>query len=264
MKKIIDVIINISMISFCLFFGLCGIVGITDSDMRTGGVVCIVLTALVAFTYFIRKRNNKIKEQKDYNENIKDNELLNKGYKKIYNEFYVNEKEKNIYLNQSYFGFSNILESEIIKNSNTLTSSYGTSSGKLKHGKVKSRINTFSSEIQYCKDLYVNVVVNNLSKPNEKIYLKSPNSIFNLNENSAKYNKLYKEAQRIQSTLQIIIKNGKENYIENGTVTKIEHRYITEEDAMSKIQKLSELHEAGVLTDYEFSVKKQELLDKVK
>lgn len=45
---------------------------------------------------------------------------------------------------------------------------------------------------------------------------------------------------------------------------KIENKIVTEETITSQLQKLSDLHKAGVLTDYEYSVKKQELLDKMK
>lgn len=45
---------------------------------------------------------------------------------------------------------------------------------------------------------------------------------------------------------------------------KIENKIVTEETVSSKIKKLSDLHDAGVLTDYEFSIKKQELLDKMR
>ncbi len=45
---------------------------------------------------------------------------------------------------------------------------------------------------------------------------------------------------------------------------KIENKIVTEENITSQLQKLSDLHKAGVLTDYEYSIKKQELLDKMK
>lgn len=45
---------------------------------------------------------------------------------------------------------------------------------------------------------------------------------------------------------------------------KIENKIVTEETITSQLQKLSDLHKAGILTDYEYSVKKQELLDKMK
>jgi histidyl-tRNA synthetase len=45
---------------------------------------------------------------------------------------------------------------------------------------------------------------------------------------------------------------------------KIENKIVTEESITSQLQKLSSLHDAKVLTDYEYSIKKQELLDKMK
>lgn len=246
-----------------LIFGITGITGFFKSETVGAGIMGIIITVLIIFKYFswIKKceREAFIKEE----ELKKESKMIEDGYQKIYNNFYTNEKEKKICLNDNFYGFSDIIESTIVKNSNTSTSTYGNSKGKIKNGKIKSKTNTYSNNIQYCKDLYINIVIDSISNPNEKIFIKRPQSV-KLNEMSVRYKELYEDAERVQSVLQVIIKNGKENYIENGTVTKIEHRYITEEDAMSKIQKLSELHDAGVLTDYEFSIKKQELLDKVK
>lgn len=44
---------------------------------------------------------------------------------------------------------------------------------------------------------------------------------------------------------------------------KIENKIVTEETITSQLKKLSDLHDANVLTDYEYSIKKQELLDKL-
>ena len=45
---------------------------------------------------------------------------------------------------------------------------------------------------------------------------------------------------------------------------KIENKVVTQESITSQLQKLADLHKAKVLTDYEYSIKKQELLDKIK
>lgn len=45
---------------------------------------------------------------------------------------------------------------------------------------------------------------------------------------------------------------------------KIENKIVTEETITSQLSKLADLHKAGVLTDYEYSIKKQELLNKMK
>lgn len=49
-----------------------------------------------------------------------------------------------------------------------------------------------------------------------------------------------------------------------GQAIKIENKIVTEETITSQLQKLSDLHKANVITDYEYSIKKQELLDKMK
>lgn len=45
---------------------------------------------------------------------------------------------------------------------------------------------------------------------------------------------------------------------------KIENKIVTEESITSQLQKLSNLHDSKVLSDYEYFMKKQELLDKIK
>lgn len=49
-----------------------------------------------------------------------------------------------------------------------------------------------------------------------------------------------------------------------GQAIKIENKIVTEETITSQLKKLSNLHDAKVLTDFEYSMKKQELLDKMK
>lgn len=49
-----------------------------------------------------------------------------------------------------------------------------------------------------------------------------------------------------------------------GQAIKIENKIVTEETITSQLKKLSDLHDAKVLTDFEYSMKKQELLDKIK
>lgn len=45
---------------------------------------------------------------------------------------------------------------------------------------------------------------------------------------------------------------------------KFENKIVTEESITSQLQKLSNLHDSKVLSDYEYFMKKQELLDKMK
>ena len=45
---------------------------------------------------------------------------------------------------------------------------------------------------------------------------------------------------------------------------KIENKIVTEETIASQLKKLSDLHDAKVLNDFEYSMKKQELLEKMK
>jgi len=61
-----------------------------------------------------------------------------------------------------------------------------------------------------------------------------------------------------------IVNNQASSFQTVNQAIKIENKIVTEETITSQLQKLSDLHQANVLTDYEYSIKKQELLDKMK
>ena len=58
--------------------------------------------------------------------------------------------------------------------------------------------------------------------------------------------------------------NSTNDQINNYKSFKIEVNRTVESDITDKIQKLAELHKEGLLSDYEFSTKKMELLEKLK
>lgn len=74
--------------------------------------------------------------------------------------------------------------------------------------------------------------------------------------------------QRIISNVEKKEANLFINYInkelENYKSFSIQINKTTEKDITDKIEKLAELHKDGILTDYEFSTKKMELLEKLK
>ena len=212
----------------------------------------------VIITYFIRKKRKKKREKEK--EEKKEAILFQKGYKKIYNNVYINEKNKEINIKGKKYGFSQIIDCELIENSNTINSSYGNINGRLKNnGKLSTRVNTFSTETSYCNELYINITIEDFESPNIKLDVRE-NGI--LRVNGKKYKESLKNANNILSILKIIISKNNERYLENGTITKIEHKYVTEESIQEQIKKLSELYNDGVLTEYEYSMKKQELLEK--
>lgn len=95
-----------------------------------------------------------------------------------------------------------------------------------------------------------------------------------------KINSLILQSKGITTSLHIIV-SGTEFIIENISKCqefmnivneqinnyksfKIEINRTTEKDITDKIQRLAELHKEGILTDYEFSTKKMELLEQLK
>lgn len=206
--------------------------------------------------------NINVKKQRTLrNELDMENILLRDGYKKIYKGIFVDEQKQKINILNKEYGFSQIVNCELIVNNKSLDNVYSKTKGKVKkNGKIKANTHNYKNQTSYCEQIYINILVDNLQKPNIKINLKEN---YNLNVNSKKYKETIAEAERVVSMLKVIISRNKK-YIENGIVTKVEHKYITEENASIQIERLSQLHKDGILTDYEFEMKKKELLDKIK
>lgn len=107
--------------------------------------------------------------------------------------------------------------------------------------------------------MYVNITTDNLQNPNIKFnvmtrpYLVVPSVNFDNSINDAK---------NIISYLSIIIAKNNEVKFENGNVTKIEHRYINEATANDKLRELYKLYQDGIITEYEYNIEKQQILDK--
>lgn len=239
-KKVILIIITI--ISFALTFIM--------PPFFLLGIILVIL-------------NINIKKQKALrNELDIENALLKDGYKKICKGIFVDEQKQRINLLNKEYGFSQIVNCELIVNNKSLDNTYSKTKGKVKrNGKIKANTYNYNNQISYCEQIYINILVDDLQNPNIKVNLKEN---YNLNVNSKKYKETIAKAEEVVSMLKVIISRNNEKYIENGIVTKVEHKYITEENASIQIERLSQLHKDGVLTDYEFEMKKKELLDKIK
>lgn len=214
------------------------------------GIVLLILNINV-------KKQRTLRDELDM-ENI----LLRDGYKKICKGIFVDEQKQKINILNKEYGFSQIVNCELIVNNKSLDNVYSKTKGKVKkNGKIKANTHNYKNQTSYCEQIYINILVDDLQKPNIKINLKEN---YNLNVNSKKYKEILAKAEKIVSTLKVIIARNNEKYIETGTITKVEHKYITEENVSTQIERLSKLHKDKVLTDYEFEMKKKELLDKIK
>mgnify|MGYP004630209133 CR=1 FL=1 len=204
--------------------------------------------------------NSTVKQQRKLREKIdKENTLLKEGYKKICDEFFINNDEHKLNILGNVYGFSQIIDCELIENRSTLSYTMGTS--KIKYNN-KANLSYMTSQLESCNDLEINITVDDFNNP--RIVFDCKYGKRNISKNSAEYKEYMNNAQNIISTLKIVISQKNEKYIETGTITKVEHKYITEENASIQIERLSKLHKDGILTDYEFEMKKKELLDKIK
>ena len=218
---------------------------------------CGISLLVQFFITYSQKQKAKEKEEK-----LKEQKLFSEGYNKIYNNLYINEKNKTIIIKDKKYGFSQIVDCELIENDNSISSTYGNTKGKIKNnGKIKSRTSTISSENNYCNELYLNITVDDFNNPNIKLDLRGKGI---LNTTGNKYKNVIEKANEILSLFKLIIAKNNEKYKENGTITKIEHRYVEEKSYEQKLEELSKLYKDGALTDYEYSIKKQELLEKIK
>lgn len=195
----------------------------------------IILVVLIYFMIrSIKKKRREAEEQKQ-----KERELIAQGYIKISENFFIKDQEDKVNILDNIYGFSQIVDCELIENG--------------------TYISNGTEEI--CTQLDVNITIEDLGNPRIVIHCINEEFVY---KNSKKYKDCLDDAHNILSTLKIIIKQNNEKYVENGTITKIEHKYITEENASIQIERLSELYKDGILTEYEFEMKKKELLDKVK
>lgn len=222
----------------------------------------LILELFLGIVVYYSIRNIRKEEREKEEIKKKEENLFRQGYKKVCDNLYIDEKNTKINIQGKTYGFSQILECKLIENSNTINSSYGNTKGKLKNnGKIRTKVNTVSIQTSYCNELYINITVEDFNAPNIKLDVRGKGI---LKKNSEKYKEVLKKANDVLSLLKIIISKNNEKYIETGTITKIEHRYITEEDVQDQIKKIAELYKDGVLTEYEYSIKKQELLEKIK
>lgn len=232
-------------------------------------IACIVVVpAILVFELFVAlliwylvkytKKQKRIKEEQKIEEQI----IFNEGYKKIYNNLYINDENKMLIINGTKYGFSQIIDCELIENNSTINSTLGNTKGKIKNnGKIKSKTNAIAVSSDYCNELYMNITVDDFNNPNIKLDVRDKGM---LNTTSNKYKDTMKKANKVLSMFKLIISKNNEKYVESGTITKIEHRYIQEKSYEQRLEELSRLYKDGALTDYEYSIKKQELLEKIK
>lgn len=216
--------------------------------------IALLIWYLVKYT----KKQKRIKEKLK----IEEQKIFNEGYKKIYNNLYINDENKMLIINGIKYGFSQIIDCELVENNSTINSTLGNTKGKIKNnGKIKSKTNTIAISSDYCNELYMNITVDDINNPYIKLDVKGKGI---LNTTSNKYKNTMKKANEVLSIFKLIISKNDEKYVEKGTVTKIEHRYIQEKSYEQRLEELSKLYKDGALTDYEYSIKKQELLEKIK
>lgn len=231
-------------------------------------LLCIVIPFLLIVEiiiaiceYFTIRKIKEIKRQMLEKEKIENN-LLRDGYKKIFDYLFIDENRKVLNIYGKDYGFSQIIDCELVENNSTINSTLGNTKGKIKNnGKIKSKTNTIAVSSDYCNELYMNITVDDFNNPNIKLDVRGKGM---LNTTSNKYKDTMKKANEVLSMFKLIILKNNEKYVENGTVTKIEHRYIQEKSYEQRLEELSRLYKDGALTDYEYSIKKQELLEKIK
>lgn len=218
-------------------------------------VLELILALLIYVLVKAVKREKKRKELKLQ----KERNLIQQGFKKLCDNFYINEEEHKLKILDTVYGFSQILDCELIECGTSISNTVGNS--KIKGSKkMKTNYTTFQTNL--CTTLSLNITTTDINNP--RIIFNCKYGKRSILKDSKKYKEYMNNAQNIISTLKIIISQNNEKYIETGTITKVEHKYITEENASIQIERLSKLYKDGILTDYEFAMKKKELLDKIK
>ncbi len=207
------------ILMFLLGLTLLQVIGVSE-DILTA-ITIIVIISFVIKLYI----KNKQKQQE-----IKDKELdlINQGYKKICSNFFVDEENYRVNILDNIYGFSQIIDYEIIETTTNIA---------------------------------IEITTENFEKPIITLNLIKGK---NISSKKTKHEKALNDVKNVEATLKIIISKNKEKYFKNGNVTKIEHRYTVEKTIEDKIKELGKLYKEGLLTEYEFATKKMELLEKLK
>ncbi len=139
--------------------------------------------------------------------------LERQGYRKIYQNLYVNEGSEKINIQGKDYNFSQIIDCELIQSYNTLNSSYGQFHGNIKNnGKINSHVNTLGTNVNYCNELYINITVDDFNTPNIRFNMREDGI---LNTNSKKYKNNMSDANNILSFFKLVIAKNKERGIRN-------------------------------------------------
>ena len=194
-------------------------------------VLLILLEVILSFKF--KKLRAELLEFKE-----REKTLLEKGYKKVYDNFYIDETNKRLNILGVDYGSNQILHCELNKIINP------------------KEENTPSD---FCSKLYITITIDDMKKPNIEFSLMTRPTLM---VNSGEYQDALDSANKIVSYLNIIISNNNDLKFENGNVTKIEHRYVAQESADDKLRELYKLYKDGVITEYEYNIEKKQILDK--
>ncbi len=170
----------------------------------------IILEIFVGICEYFTIRKIKILNNEDLERQNKENNLLNKGYIKIYDELFLDEQNKKINIMNKDYNFAQIIDCELIENHSSLSlnNTLGTSKVKIKNnGKIKINSNTITNETKYCDELYINITTNDFHNPNIKFNLRE-SGILRVGTNE--YKSILKSANDIISLLKLIIHKNKE------------------------------------------------------
>ena len=210
-------------------------------------ILDIMLVVMICFImrkiYKIQKHNKQVNEM--------EKQIYNRGYEKICDGFFINEKEHSVNLQGTYLGFNQIVDCELMENKQQISQTYQTSNTTHTH-----------TMKEYCIELYINITIENLDDPTIRLDFVRDKDVVLIG--SKKYNQILEKANTAMATLKVVISKANEAYVNKGTITKIEHRYINEKTPEEQLKEITDLYKKGFLTEYEYGMKKKELLDKIK
>lgn len=212
-----------------------------EATAKMAVCLSVCLWLIGAMIYEIKKTNDKIEEieeQKNKMEKI----LLEKGFECICETLYLNDKENKIMILGKEYGFTQILDCKMTDNFSKTNN---------------EEVNLFRKYEE--PHIAIEIAVDDFKQPNIKLIFPCVSNV-----NTEEYKKVKKLVDDVYATINIILHKNKDKYLEKGTITKIEHVHVEEKSLDELLEKLSELHKNGVLTDYEFAMKKAELLEKLK
>ncbi len=218
--KVISKILNIFKIIIITIAVIIFFVFLISGDLKTlfeDGILFMLIFCIIIL-FIASNKINKIVNSKT-NDDILENKLKEKNYIKMIDNFYVNEVDNKLKINNNIYDFKEIKNVELIEDGNISTITTGKKKASLGKSLVggallggvgaiagagSGKINSKSIETKYCTNLTIKIDTSKLTMPCEFIKLIT----YKTDKESLKYKNAFEDAQKCISTIKLLLEKN--------------------------------------------------------